>query len=384
MAEEKETGFNPETYTHILPEGVPDFDDYTEEDLQQDPELGLTDEEVAAEVAKLSEEDKKLYEQVKTFTDSFYRQHGYIIPIIDLIQITMTKRYPGFPTQMAEQQEELRQELMQEIRKRKASEEANVEEAPPRKVRRIQTELLPRKIIDITGEDDPDKPTVVTIAPGEDPYEQLDAEEGELMYTQVGDETKSDIHPDDAEGDDLSVITIDSLKELDSEKVQEIWKGMAEVKEKEREYYNSLAAMVDDMTPNDIYATIQATPRPGTTLPQCAKDLLEELGNEELFRRVLAIGYMLWQRFEANRTKKQLNPYEPSSVRKVAEKFGVSSSRIMDLQRGEAITREQTRMKKMLKAEKKEEGEEKKRKSRSKSRTPTPEATTPQASTSQQ
>ena len=232
-AEKKDTGFNPETYSYVLPEGIPDFEDYTEEDLQQDPELGLTDEELAAEVAKLSEEDKKLYEQIKTFTDSFYRQHGYIIPIIDLIQITMTKRYPGIPTQTAEQQEELRQELLQEIRKRKALEEANVKEAPPRKVRRIQTDLLPKKIIDITGEDDPDKPTVVTIAPGEDPYEQLDAEEGELLYT-VGDETKSDIHLDDAEGDDLSVITIDSLKELDSEKVREIWKGMAEVKEKER------------------------------------------------------------------------------------------------------------------------------------------------------
>ena len=383
MAEEKETRFNPETYTHVLPEGVPDFDDYTEEDLQQDPELGLTDEEVAAEVAKLSEEDKKIYEQIKTFTDFFYRQHGYIIPITDLIKVTMMKRFPEIPTQTAEQQEELRQELLQEVQKRKASEEANVEEAPPCKERCIRTDLLPKKIINITGDDDPDKPTVVTIAQGEDPYEQLDAEEGELLYT-VGDETKSDIHPDNVEGDDLSVITIDSLKEFDSEKVREIWKGMAEVKEKEREYYNSLATMVDDMTPSDIYTTVQATPRPGTTLPQCAEDLLEELGNEELFWRVLAIGYMLWQRFGANRTRKQLNPYEPSSVRKVAEKFGVSSSRIMDLQRGEAITREQTRMKKMLKAEKKEEGEEKKRKSRSKSRTPTPETTTPQARTSQQ
>ena len=382
MAEEKETGFNPETYTHILPEGVPDFDDYTEEDLQQDPELGLTDEEVAAAVAKLFEEDKRLYEQIKTFTDFFYRQYGYIIPITDLIQVTMTKRFRGIPTQTAEQQEELRQELLQEVRKRKASEEANVEEAPPCKIRRIQTDLLPKKIIDITREDDPDKPMVVTIAPGEDPYKQLDAEEGELLYT-VGDKMKSDIHPDDAEGDDLSVITIDSLKELDSEKVWEIWKEMAEVKEKEREYYNRLAAMVSDMTPNDIYTTVQATPRPGTTLLQCAEDLLEELGNEELFQRVLAMGYMSWQRFEVNRTKKQLNPYEPSSVRKVAEKFGVSSSRIMDVQRGEAITREQTWMKKMLKVEK-EEGEEKKRKSRSKSRTPTPETTTPQASTSQQ
>ena len=169
MAEEKETGFNPETYTHVLPEGVPDFDDYTEEDLQQDPELGLTDEEVAAEVAKLSEEDKKLYEQIKTFTDSFYRQHGYIIPITDLIQVTMMKRFPGIPTQTAEQQEELRQELLQEVRKRKASEEANVEEAPPRKVRRIQTELLPKKIIDITGEDDPEQAYSGNHCPGRRP-----------------------------------------------------------------------------------------------------------------------------------------------------------------------------------------------------------------------
>ena len=159
---------------------------------------------------------------------------------------------------------------------------------------------------------------------------------------------------------------------------------MAEVKEKEREYYNSLAAMVDDMTPNDIYATIQTTPRPGTTLPPCAEDPLEELGSEELFRRVLVVGYMSWQKFEANQTRKQLNPNEPSSVRKIAEKFGVSSSQIMDLQRGEAITHEQTRMKKMLKAEKKEEEGEKKRKSRSKSKTPTPKTTTPQASTSKQ
>ena len=115
MAEEKETRFNQETYTHVLPEGVPDFDDYTEEDLQQDPELGLTDEEVVVKVAELSEEDKKLYEQIKTFTDSFYRQHGYIIPITDLIQVTMAKRFPRFPTMTVEQQQQLRQELLQEI-----------------------------------------------------------------------------------------------------------------------------------------------------------------------------------------------------------------------------------------------------------------------------
>ena len=355
MSEEQETGFNPETYTHVLPEGEVDYPDYLDEDLTENPELGYTDEQVAAEVEKLSDEDKQLYGQIKDFTDTFYRQHGYILPLTDLVQIAVTNRYPGIPTHTAEEQESLRQELLQEVHKRQASEEANVQEIPPRKIRRVEKTGLPKKIIDITGDDDPDKPTVITITPGVDPYQQIEMDEEELQ-NMAGNETESEeLHPDDEDGDDLSVITIDSLKDLDSEKVREIWTGMAEIKEKERDYYNKLAAMVDDMTPNDIYATIQVTPRPGTTVPQCADDLLEELGSEEIFRRILAIGYMAWQKFEANRTKKKPTPYKPSVIRDVAEKFGVSKSRILDLQRGEAITREQTRLNKILKAEKKEE-----------------------------
>ena len=91
---------------------------------------------------------------------------------------------------------------------------------------------FPRKIIDITGDDDPDKPTVITITPGTDPYQQIEVEEEELQFI-AGNETPSEEpHPDDEEGDDLSVITIDSLKDLDSQKVREIWTGMAEVKRK--------------------------------------------------------------------------------------------------------------------------------------------------------
>ena len=69
--------------------------------------------------------------------------------------------------------------------------------------------------------------------PGKNPYDQIDVEEDAHEYM-VGDETKSEIHPDDDVADDLSVITLDSYKDLDSEKVREICKGMAEVKEKEK------------------------------------------------------------------------------------------------------------------------------------------------------
>ena len=134
------------------------------------------------------------------------------------------------------------------------------------------------------------------------PYSRLDMEEEELEY-KAGDETTSEIHPDDDEVDDLSCITIDSLKHIDNDKVKEIWSGMAKLKQQEGEYYEKLAGMVDEMTPELIYKSVQATPRPSTNVPSCAEELLHELGSEELFQRVLAIGYMSWQGFEKKQEK---------------------------------------------------------------------------------
>ena len=56
------------------------------------------------------------------------------------------------------------------------------------------------------------------------PYSQLDLEEEELEY-KVGDESTSEIHPDDDEADDLSCITIDSLKHIDNDKGQRNLEG---------------------------------------------------------------------------------------------------------------------------------------------------------------
>ena len=64
---------------------------------------------------------------------------------------------------------------------------------------------------------------------------------------------------------------------------------------------------------------------------------------------------MDWQGFEKNRRKRLGEKYKPNTVREVATKFGISTSRLMDLRRGAAINREDTQRSKMLKAEKKEE-----------------------------
>ena len=372
--------FDPTTYQHVLPEGAHDFDDYDSEYEKEYPELGFTDEQVEAEVQKLSSEDRKFYEEYRDFLDTYYRQHGRIIELPDIIKLIMTRRFPEIPSTTKQEQEELRNRLLVETRKRESAVEAGVEEEPPRKVRRVVPEML-GNIVDVTGRDDPDEPIVIKITPGVDPYLQLEKEEEELEY-RVGDETTSEIHPDDDEGDDLSCITIDSLKNIDNEKVKEIWEGMAKLKRQEGDYYDKLAGMVEEMSPEVIYQSVQATPRPTTRLPQCAEDLLDELGSEELFHRVLAIGYMSWQGFEKNRQKRLGETYKPGTVREVAAKFDISTSRLMDLRRGEAINREDTQRKKMLKAEKKEEEQGK---TPIGSRATSPEApTAPQPSTSRE
>ena len=372
--------FDPSTYQHVLPEGAHDYDDYDSEYEKEHPELGFTDAQVEEEVRKLNPEDKKFYEEYRDYLDAYYRQHGRIIEMSDLIKLIMTGRYPEIPSTTKKEQDELHEKLMIETRKREMSQQAGLEEEPPRKIRRVVPEMI-GKIIDVTGEDDPDAPTIIKITPGVNPYSQLDMEEEELEY-KVGDESTSEIHPDDDEADDLSCITIDSLKHIHNDKVKEIWSRMAKLKQQEGEYYEKLAGMVDEMTPEVIYQSVQATPRPSTALPQCAEDLLTELGSEELFRRVLAIGYMSWQGFEKNRRKRLGEKYKPNTVREVAAKFDISTSRLMDLRRGAAINREDTQRSKMLKAEKKEEAEGK---TPTGSRAASPEEqSTPQPSTSQE
>ena len=64
---------------------------------------------------------------------------------------------------------------------------------------------------------------------------------------------------------------------------------------------------------------------------------------------------MNWQGFEKNRRKCLGEKYRPNTIREVAARFDISTSRLMDLRQGAAINREDTQRSKMLKAEKKEE-----------------------------
>ena len=126
--------FDPSTYQHVLPEGAHDYDDYDSEDKKEHPELGFTDEQVEVEVAKLDPEDKKFYEEYRDYLDAYSHQHGRIIEMSDVIKLIMTGRYPEIPSTTKKEQDELREKLMKETRKREMSQQARLEEEPPRKI----------------------------------------------------------------------------------------------------------------------------------------------------------------------------------------------------------------------------------------------------------
>ena len=91
----------------MLPGGAHDYEDYDRENKREHPELGFTDAQVEAEVEKLNPEDKKFYEEYHEFLDVYYRQHGRIIELPDLIKLIMTGRFLEIPSTTKKEQDKL-------------------------------------------------------------------------------------------------------------------------------------------------------------------------------------------------------------------------------------------------------------------------------------
>ena len=113
--------FDPVACQHVLPEGAHNYDDYDGDYEEKHPELGFTDGQVEAEAERLDPEDKKFYEECCDFLDAYYRQHGGIIKLPDLIKLIMTGRYPEIPSTTKKEQDELCDKLLIETRKREMS-----------------------------------------------------------------------------------------------------------------------------------------------------------------------------------------------------------------------------------------------------------------------
>ena len=189
---------------------------------------------------------------------------------------------------------------------------------------------------------------VIKVVPGEDPYAEIDHEE-DMVIDMTGMELASEEDPDNESADDLSIVTIDSMTNINKDKVRDLWRQMVETKVKEATIYNQLADMVDDMFPAIIQETIIQTLKPGTNVPPEAEAFLEEIGSAAKFKRILATGYMVYEEY----MEKKDPTYQPLSLRKILKKFNTDSKGMMEIRKGEAYKREEKKMKRMLRTEEK-------------------------------
>ena len=339
--------FDMTNFPHWLDSDEEDYDDFSEKDKDKNPEYFLTDKEVEAAFQEMTEEEKKMFLEYKAFHEAEYRQFGEIWPLSDYVQAIMKYHKPGIPTQSTEMQERLRSKLLQKARtKDELRERGDLPEKKP-KVKRIRTTFLGPST---EREEKEDGTVVVKLLPSKDPYEDLFHEEDELVDL-TGLDSASEVNPDEESGDDLSIVTLDSLSNINKDKVKELWSEMAETKAKEADIYSKLASMVEDMPPAVIQETVAQTPRPGSTIPGCIETFYHELGNASLFKRIVATGFLMYEQYMENKDPK----YKKTSLRGILKKFETDSKGLCELLRGEAYGREKKKLERMIKEEMKAE-----------------------------
>ena len=335
--------FDFQGYPHILPSDESDYSDFEEEDKVKHPELFMTDEEIDDVFNNdMTDSERKLFLEYKNYHMVDYMKRGHITCMSRFIRSIMKTCIPGIPSETKAEQEALRIKLLQKARtKEELREKGVIPEKKPAK--RPRVEFLGPPMVE---EKQADGTIIIKMMPGMDPFEGLVHDEDEVI-DMTGAETASEEDPDEESADDLSVVTIDSLANIDKEKVKETWKKMEEAKIMEAQAYNQLASMVEDMSPAVIQETISKTPKPGTNIPTCVEELFEELGDSSKFRKVVACGYMMYETYLKSKKK----DYKPATVRSVARRFNVDVKGLMELRRGEAYEREKKKAERMIKKE---------------------------------
>ena len=354
------TGFNPFTYSHVLEEGQEDYDDYTEADLVEHPELGMTDVEIEKERKEMSNSDKKLFDQIKEYAHARYTQGGQCeAPTTDAL-VAVGARFPQLPSSTFGEQSELRSELDQERKKRKLEIQEGISQ--PRKVRRI----VPTKIIDdfihvieeeSSSSEDEDgmvkrdeygeikekKPLKIIIEPGVDLNEQIEIDEVRDMIT-VGDTIPKEIieihADDDSDADTISNCSDKTTRnDLDAAKVKTIFQNMAGAYKTIAEGFNELADMVETMDPVTLEEAVSQTPAPPNKVPREVVEFHEEYGSEEL-KRICTLGYLEQQTYKAG-LKRKINE---KTEKEVCQMFGTSRHTIKRQRKAAAARKDKIRM----------------------------------------
>ena len=108
--------------------GEEDYDDYTEQDVEEFPELDYSDKQLAEAVSKL---DKKEYKQYISLRDQYLQQYrvvGRIKTFSDLVRESLQERFPGIPRVNGKAVLELRDKVQFEFKQKRKEGEITITE----------------------------------------------------------------------------------------------------------------------------------------------------------------------------------------------------------------------------------------------------------------
>ena len=331
----------------------------TDEELIKYPELEYSDREVQAIVNKMDRLQRQEFREYEHYFLTHYRQTGNMKPLYMEIRNIVKEMCPSMPGQMQNAVVEARAQLLAEVKlKEKAVPmsdelpEGPVREDQPttsavRKITptlvttevkkevkpQVQPRLLSDTLLDAMGIDD-EECTVTRIKRGRDPFYDLTQDDEELKqaFTEVG---PDDIPEGESDADDLSVVSLETVNEIESEEATKLLTTYADLKMKEAETLQNMIALirVEDIGPRQCYEIVKSVTKMEGDIPEIAQ-VREEFDHDSI-KLVLASGVRMKQVYDVNMGLCK----KAESYASIAKRFNVSKSRLYEMTSGHKIGR---------------------------------------------
>ena len=370
----------------------------TEEELVKYPELEYSSREVQAIVNKMDRVQKQEFREYEQYFLTHYRQTGNMQPLYVEVRNIVKEMCPSMPGQMQSMVVEARAQLLAETKLKELCKQLGVpapQYKPPSMVHPIDEGILGEKAIPMSGEESHEEPvnedqpstskvvrkiipTLVTteikkevkpqvqprllsdtildamgpgdeecmvtrIKRGRDPFYDLTQDDEELKqaFAEVGSE---DIPEEELDVDDLSVASLETVNEIESEEASRLLTTYADLKMKEAETLQDMVALIraDDLGPRQCYEIVKHVTKLEGDIPEIAQ-VWEEFDYESV-KLILAAGVRMKQVYDVNMKQRK----KAESLVSVTKWFNVSKSRLYEMTAGHKIGRPGKRASKQL------------------------------------
>ena len=254
-------------------------------------ELFHTDAMVRKEYERLSEEDKKRFNQMKVLAERIKKETGQYVPIEDMMARVVAQRF-GCTTQ-------------QNVTAVLGS---SGEGSAAGKILEKKGDVLRIKIEE--GSEEERKVILTAIVPTEDA--------ACLAYCMEEDEDVPEC---------VSIASEDSDLAVQKPEVQAILQELASLKWKEADCYDRLAAAIPEMTGEEVMEVGERVWP--SKLPKCVDQLYDRLKNPRNFRTILAVGERMFSLYKHEQAGEPV-----AEVPELCERYDIRKTKLYEVLRG--------------------------------------------------